>query len=266
MATPEPVPDKTAPEISRISMKVPPFWKTNPALWFSQVESQFHTAGITSQATKYHTIVASIESSILTHVSDIILGPEDLRTYSTLKNRLIQQYADSEQMRLRKLLQDISLDDKKPSQLLREMRELADATMSEDLLKSLWTQRLPAQTKAILTTHNANLLDLASLADRINEVTENVCVESVVKPKDNSIQHLEQKIAELSQQIASLQYQDNRHRNRSRSRSLGPHVRSRSISRDTICYYHQRFGSEARKCHKPCTMSTKNSENYQTSR
>uniref|UniRef100_A0A1I8PRS2 DUF7041 domain-containing protein n=1 Tax=Stomoxys calcitrans TaxID=35570 RepID=A0A1I8PRS2_STOCA len=52
-------------EVSRVSVKIPPFWCNNPALWFKQVESQFITSEITSDSTKFHTIVGSIDASVL---------------------------------------------------------------------------------------------------------------------------------------------------------------------------------------------------------
>ncbi|GBN36346.1 hypothetical protein AVEN_222186-1 [Araneus ventricosus] len=55
-------------EVSRIAVKVPPFWRENPAIWFSQLESQFHTSGIVQDSTKYHTVVASVETEILSQL------------------------------------------------------------------------------------------------------------------------------------------------------------------------------------------------------
>jgi hypothetical protein len=59
--------------ISRVSLKIPPFWKSNPALWFKQLESQFINCGIVQDSTKYHAVVAAVESNILSEVSDIIM-------------------------------------------------------------------------------------------------------------------------------------------------------------------------------------------------
>ncbi|GBM62648.1 hypothetical protein AVEN_103637-1 [Araneus ventricosus] len=100
-------------EVSRIAVKVPPFWRENPAIWFSQLESQFITSGIVQDSTKYHTVVASVETEILSQVSDIITSPPNDDMYKTLKERLINFFSDSEERRLKKLLQDVELDDKR---------------------------------------------------------------------------------------------------------------------------------------------------------
>lgn len=138
-----------AHEISKVNVKIPPFWQMNPALWFSQVESQFITSRISGDATKFHTVVAAIESSVLAQVSDIIINPPTNDMYTTLKKRLIQRYAESEQLRLKKLLQEVSLGDRKPSDMLRDMRELAGTNVTDELLRSLWSQRLPEQMQMI---------------------------------------------------------------------------------------------------------------------
>ena len=53
----------TAP-VSAVSIKISPFWSNDPALWFSPVEAQFTLKGITSQLTKFHYIVASLEPAV----------------------------------------------------------------------------------------------------------------------------------------------------------------------------------------------------------
>lgn len=157
-------------EVAKVTVKIPPFWKANPVLWFAQIESQFQTARITGDATKFHTVVASIESDVLALVSDVVITPPQANMYETLKQRLIQQFADSEQKRLKKLLQDIDLGDRKPSELLREMRELAGNNVIGEGLKSIWMQRLPDQMKIILSANEGNIEQLAKMADKISEV------------------------------------------------------------------------------------------------
>lgn len=109
-------------EVAKISIRIPPFWHAKPKLWMAQVESQFIAAGITSDKTKYHTVVAAIESNVLAQISDIILNPPNSELYTSLKNRIITQFAVSAQKRVKKLLQEQELGDMRPSQLLREMR------------------------------------------------------------------------------------------------------------------------------------------------
>ncbi|KAF8771719.1 hypothetical protein HNY73_019099 [Argiope bruennichi] len=49
--------------ISRVGIKLPPFWKANPALWFVQLEAQF--AEGTADDTKFNYIIYAVDSDIL---------------------------------------------------------------------------------------------------------------------------------------------------------------------------------------------------------
>ncbi|XP_061389103.1 uncharacterized protein LOC133324273 [Musca vetustissima] len=115
-------------KVSRVAVKAPPFWRSDPLLWFKQMVSQYIMAGITQDSTKVHNIVASIESSILEKVSNIIVDPPAENMYDTLKEKLISSFSDSEEKRLKKFLTNVELGDKKPSELLSEMRTLSQTT------------------------------------------------------------------------------------------------------------------------------------------
>lgn len=119
------------------SFKIPAFWRTNPELWFRQIESQFFSSRITSDSTKYHHVVAAMKCDVLQHVSDIIIFPPTSNKNEALKRRLIDRFSGTEELRLKKLLSDIELGDQRPSHLLSEMRELASGKVSDELLKTL---------------------------------------------------------------------------------------------------------------------------------
>lgn len=40
--------------VNRIGIKIGPFWKRDPTLWFAQLEAQFTLAGITREDTRYY--------------------------------------------------------------------------------------------------------------------------------------------------------------------------------------------------------------------
>jgi hypothetical protein len=67
---------KTTSQVSRVSLKIPPFW-------FKQLESQFNNCGIVQDSTKYHVVVAAIESNILSEVSGVIMKTPENDMYYT---------------------------------------------------------------------------------------------------------------------------------------------------------------------------------------
>lgn len=97
--------------IARVSVKPKPFWKRNPTLWFMQIEAQFELAGITTDSTKFNHVLASVESDILNTVSDIITQPPSADKYATIKSRLIAAHSESEESKIRTLLQGIEIGD-----------------------------------------------------------------------------------------------------------------------------------------------------------
>lgn len=244
-------------QISRLSIKVPPFWKHNPALWFVQVEAQFSLGHVSQDVTKFNHVIAAIETDVLAQISDLVLNPPESDRYNALKTRLIQQFADSEEKRIRQLLIGLDLGDKRPSQLLREMHELAAEAVNDDFLKSLWLQRLPIHVQQILAASRESLPQLVLLADKICEVTDTSV--STLSQHD-VISRLEAKVDKLSTDLARLHTQI-------RSRSSSRHRSKQNVPRyfkkyqpalKGVCFYHSKFGAQARKCKEPCSFNSEN--------
>ena len=50
--------------VAAVSIKLPPFWPSDPQIWFAQVEAQFATrGGITAQRTMFDYIIANLNHS-----------------------------------------------------------------------------------------------------------------------------------------------------------------------------------------------------------
>lgn len=258
--------------VARIAVRAPPFWKENPALWFRQLESQFHVNGIVASETKYHIAVSALDTAIINQVSDIVMNPPAANImYETLKNRLQERYAESQERRFKKLLNNIDLGDKRPSHLWREMRDLAGAQVDDNFLRTLWLQRLPAQVQAILSTDDEDINHTLATADRIMEVLSiNVDVQMVSSPSTSEnnpvsscvsdFERLSMQVSELTKQVSSLT--EKKHSGRDRSYSRGRHAnappRNRNDFSEKMCWYHFHFGSNATKCNKPCSFRAEN--------
>lgn len=261
--------DSKTLEIHRIGVKVPPFWPENPDIWFAQIEAQFINAQVKTDISKFNTIVASIESKVLSQVSAAVLSPPLEDKYGNLKKLIIARFSDSEQSKLRKLLSEMSLGDQKPSYLLNEMRRLGGNKVTEEMLKTLWLQNLPVQARAILSTNDVNLDNLSVMADKILEVSgisavhmiqttsSNTASTSVPVPSSN-FACLEQRILQLTKAVENMQYNS-----RSRVRSRSNHHKPRTARSTTpgpstqnhLCWYHFKFGSAATKCKTPCNFN-----------
>lgn len=275
--------DKKTPDqhVYGVGLKLPPLWKNNIKLWFIRIESNFALSKISADETKYNNVIASIDPETLTAVSDILLKPPATGKYTALKERLIEEYSDSATQQIRRLLSEIQLGDDKPSHLLRKMRELANGSLNDEFLQTLWLQRLPSDIQSILSVSSETLDNLAKLADKIAEVRSeaSVCAVSYAAAEKPSRDHSARalagssaavdggEISALRAEVAALSKQMSRLLTRVRShsrppRGKSPHSRNGSQYKRNFCFYHRKFGKNAHKCIPPCTFSeSENSEN-----
>ncbi|GBM28429.1 hypothetical protein AVEN_33885-1 [Araneus ventricosus] len=146
--------------------------------------------------------------------------------------------------------------------LLRQMQDLAGNRVGDELLRSLWLQRLPTQMQAILTTSSDDLNKLSIMADKIADVTSGseICFNHV-KTKVPEMSTPNDCNSNLQAQISELSLKIDRMSQFRRSRSMGRrnNYRARSASRkDQMCWYHFRFRKNAKKCVPPCSYKQEN--------
>ena len=259
-------------------VKLPVFWKNDPELWFGQVEARFCVTGVTLDEEKYYLVVSAIEDpDVLGQVADIIRSPPATGKYNFLRTNLISRFSESKERQINRLLSEMKLDGKKPSHLLRDMRNLATASVPDAMLKPLWMQRMPSNVRLVLTGigEDVDLNKLADIADRIMEqfnIEQAVsAINTVPLPKvsaqtndaaDKFKQLGQELIQAITESFAKLG------RERSRSRSINRRASSRSRSRtfqstqrtpnssSEVCYYHGKFGENARNCRAPCNFNS----------
>ncbi|GBO17973.1 hypothetical protein AVEN_84337-1 [Araneus ventricosus] len=218
-------PESTNPELARVAFRAPKFWETDFDLWFLQLESQFKLSSISTDETKFHTVVAALDSKILSCVSDIVRNPPADNKYDALKTRILNYFSQ-----LRLLLQDLQLGDKKASQLSQEMTNLAAEKVSEDVLKTIWMQRLLTSIQQILSVSNDNFDGLSLIADKVNEVSHFDTVVNAVASDYSLIQSFRDEIAKLRAEIKRISRPRFRQSSRGRQNSKS-RVRSTSNSR-----------------------------------
>lgn len=276
------MPNEGEPEVSGVStsLRIPPVWRDRIRLWFAQFEAIMSPQKKGDQA-MYELVIGHLERQDLDEISDIILHPPENQRYAALKSRLFQVYEESEQRQVQRLLSEMELGDMKPSQLLRRMKNLAADNISDSALRIMWTNHLPQSIRAVLAVGDniakkSDIHELAMMADKILEQTQpygTVAAVSSTPTTSHASTSLEEKIDALTREIAELkakQSQQHSYRRRSFNRRYS---RSRSSSRtnhnrapndqSAICFYHRKFGKEARRCTRPCSYvdSSARSEN-----
>lgn len=251
------------------SFRLPAFAPDEADLWLMQVQCAFDVAGICDSATKFKLLVANVPTSVAAQVRDVIVSaPGD---FDGLCNALRQRLAQSRASRLEALLRHQQLGDRKPSQLLRDMRgqltTAGDAPTDSGLLRTLFLQRLPQSARAALSLlpETTSLLELAEAADRFLEASQPsgavAAVAAATPAPAGGDADLATAIASLAAVIGRLDASNRRleetvNRSRSRAATPGRHSRSSSASRELdpgrYCWYHRTYGARARKCTSPC--------------
>lgn len=246
-----------------VHLKIPPFWPEKPSIWFAQVEGQFAIAHITDDTAKFYHIVATLDRQYAAEVEDILTGPPD---YDKLKGELIKRLSVSRENKVKQLLMHEELGARKPSQFLRHLQHLAGPEMPEDVLRTIWTSRLPSSMQPIVASQPSLSFDaLADLADRIQDIAAPPHHVAATSSQASPIDELVRQVAELTRQVSALTVQVN-NRSRPRDRERRPGQRHRSSSsrsqssyrRYPICWYHQKHGANAKRCIKPCDFKAGN--------
>lgn len=243
--------------VHSVSVKVPPFWRERPDLWFSQIEAQFSVANVVADITKFNIVVAAIENNVLSQIADAVINPPATDKFGNLKRCIIERFSESDHQKIQKLLSDVDLGDRRPTQLLNELKILAQDKVTNDMLKSLWLQRLPAQVRAILQASNADLSELAKLADKVMEVGDFnriAAVSNATRVQDDVGTRISRIEKRLNEFFSSKN--NPRHRSGSRNRSRNPSRSASPVVGSEICWFHRTFKEKARRCRQPCGYST----------
>ena len=276
----------------KFNVQPTPFSKKDAKSWFRQLEAIFTINAIDTEDKKFTFTQAFLDPSVITELDDFFVNPPTDCSYTALKEKIIAEYSNSKDADILQLLKDVKLGDQKPSQLLREIKAKARGQVNEDFLRTLFLNRLPADTCHILLASKEKLDSVADLADLMLEYQKQnspqICaVSSAPAPSPSSsasppqifelltsqiaklnvvTSDLMVKISKLETEIASI----SRCRSRSRSPNQSPN-RSRSQSRSNfkipngvnLCFYHYKFGTRANKCQNlnngtRCSMAPSN--------
>lgn len=246
-----------------VTDRIPQFWTDMPRLWFAQFESAMEPQK-QGDAAKFHLVISRLTRDALQQVSDLIFKPPTDNKYGALKQRLLTAYEESAERQFQKLVGEMDLGSQRPSHLLRRMSELAQNTeVPTEALQRLWISRLPGPLKAVLSVcQDQKAEKLAEMADKIMENLNSAEVATVSSTAATATTDMATVISGFTTELQELRREVNEIRGRSRGRgNHGNRRRTQSRSRgprrtpespNWLCSYHYAYGTEARRCTKPC--------------
>lgn len=211
-----------------VSLKLPTFWTSQPHVWFEQAEAQFHVRQINVDDTKYYYVVSSLDQEAAGHIIDFLRHPPADKKYEGIKKLLTDTFGLSRRARAAKLLHMDGLGDRKPSDLMNEMLALLDGHKPCLLFEQLFLEQMPDDIRLIIADDDFS--DPRKLAARADVLWQ-------AKQQDDTT---------INNPVLQRVSRASAH---SDSATGTPSV---NTNRNKWCYYHQRWGSDARRCRPPC--------------
>ena len=179
------------------------------------------------------------------------LSTHQLRTNTTLRRKLIKTSGKSQAQKDAELLNLDGLGDKRPTALLRKINALDDDPQT--LKSALLLANLPSDVRSILEGHNFTDTDaLAEAADRVWEA------------RTSGVQQVFRVLAETHsantkppfEQNVITPSQDETVSTINRGKRQPTPQQHGTTSSSSVCFYHQRFGPDARRCLPGCKFTS----------
>jgi hypothetical protein len=225
---------------------LPPFWSHDPAAWFQHIEAEFIIARVllTSYLCYLH-VIRALPADVVTAVRDITtnITAESVNAYDAVKQALLKRFTTSALQRCFQLLDTLPLGDSNIAAHNSQMRSLIPAD-ADVLFKALFLRTLPPHISTALADRAE--LPSAELAAAAQAAVAAATPLPPSPPPSVSAAPSQRYGRSPGRSAASRGHQATPYRRRSSSRD-NPHSPARSASR-RLCWYHQNFGRQTRRC------------------
>jgi hypothetical protein len=271
-----------APVVMPHQIRLPAFIESNVKGWLTIAEM---TMAAVDNQTRYAVVLRHLPSHISNELTDVVLrhsenqAPDWAVQYKEFKDLLIARNSDSDRVALNKLLSSAQRDNRKPTVFLRYLKSLiAGRAMDCDtVIRNSFFNNMPPTIRTVLMmTPDADLDVLAKIADGMLEANpqqsanlsaviggEQFGAAAAAAPPsaiETQLATLVSVVTALTDKVKSMEQQQNTRRTRSASKgSKGNRSGSRPAGEENpdLCWYHNRFQSQASKCQTPCIWMNK---------
>jgi hypothetical protein len=229
--------------VNHVSVKLAKFYLSDPEIWFTQADSMFRRANIKCSLTKYDYAIQKLPYDVLVSVRELarrVRAGEVDDPYEQLEDKLTASFQKSPWQKTFKLLDILDLGDRRPSVLMDAMLALLpDNVQPNRLFLALFLRRLPANMRDHLASQDLKTLEaMAAAANRLFDA----------RPQGMSVAAVSRREARSPSPSCHCR-SPSRHNH---SRRQTPASRSNNTG---LCFYHDHFGKQARKCKPPCNWS-----------
>ena len=178
------------------------------------------------------------------------------KQFNILKEAILSRLERSDNAKLRKLCNNISMSDRTPFQLLRFMKSLLGCRrIDESIIRQLWFKKLSQSMTNILMAFSKEKMpsQLAKLADRITDTYHQKTMVSKISTEnhkeDNAVSQLREKCSmDIKGQSRPEFHRSVQSKNSSKNRSPPGKY---------LCFYHFMFHKKVHQSVKPCSFLQK---------
>jgi hypothetical protein len=234
---------------------LPQFWSHDPAAWFQHIEAEFLIARVplTSYLCYLH-VIRALPADVVTAIRDVtnIITAESVNAYDAVKQTLLKRFTSSALQRCFQLLDAPPLGDRNIAAHYSQLRSLIPAD-ADVLFNAIFLRTLPAHISTALASKAE--LPSAELAAAASQMQHTVAAQAAVAaatplppspPPSVSAAPAQRYGRSPGRSTAPRGRQTTPYRRRSTSSD-----RRRSPARSggrRLCWYHQKFGRQARRC------------------
>ncbi len=225
---------------------LPMLIRDRPLDWFALIEFQLTIRKITKPVDKFSAIVNSLPTDVQANLADIFRKINELPDpFQTVKDRLCHAFVRSPFDLCNEIIHHPPLGSDKPSALFEKMiLFLPEDEPQGHLFKTHFLNRLPATIRQHLLHQKFDTIrEMANFADTIFDMDKANHISAASKP--------------FQPRSPSPRRKTNRSPSPHRRRGQTPR-RNDAPDHSDLCYFHQKFGTQANNCTHPCKFNPKN--------
>ena len=209
-------------------------------------------------------VLAALPQDVFLLISSWLLEQGDRLEYNTLKRHLLQKFVATPEERATKLLalSRQPLGDQRPSVTFQEMKALTKVpqedgtTQTLDLLRVLWLLRLPDDVRRSITDFLGTSEDeLTKLADALQGGDRRASARTAMAA--THVEVLPPPEEPDDEDVAAAAPSQPRRWPQMNQKRPPPHQPPRGTptrkAASDLCFFHSRFGYDARHCRLPCS-------------
>lgn len=288
MTSPDTTPSASSDAIAAAAKDVhlPTFSAADATTWFLRAEIQFRLKNVTTDSRKADFVMAALPESMFPKIAHYLrrLGNAPV-SYNALKARLLKECVPSPEERAARFIQlsRQPLGDQRPSTAYREMQSLLELPPDSDgsfktidLLRVFWLNRLPDTVRRPITNFvDSSEDDILQLSDALhcaatpaqlpvcsasNAMAASSAPDDDLTPSEDDplaaaatrYRPSSRHFSNSSQRFGNKGFEPRGFRNKTTTNPQPPRGTAPMTAED-YCYYHSRFGRDARKCRPPCS-------------